>query len=112
MGSGRCSTPGTAEHAANVLEGRTPREGEPIELLAEEWFVEAVLLCPAGQVASSGSAACYACPPGPQAREGGQYCPGTINLRFYEVRKNIHFHKDPYRTTCSLRCIHKIHVFL
>ena len=43
----RCSTPGTAEHSANVLEGRTPREGEPIELLAEEWFVEAVLLCPA-----------------------------------------------------------------
>ena len=43
----RCSTPGTAEHAANVLEGRTPREGEPIELLQEPWFVEAVLLCPA-----------------------------------------------------------------
>ena len=43
----RCSTPGTAEYVANELEGRTPREGEPIELLAEPWFVDAVLLCPA-----------------------------------------------------------------
>ena len=36
----RCSTPGTAEHAANVLEGRTPREGE--RLLRTEDIVAAI----------------------------------------------------------------------